>query len=168
MAHKEAHPKASLHGLMAVVGVCLVISIVSIVSLTGWSDLRSQRQILNQSFLIPLEPSEQILITNADWECLSVDDNGVAKYGLEASTFRWDGEKLSTLVGGERRNMSVGKNNALVFSADEAAPFLSVVYSNAAQTAYIACARGGTDLFLQNLGFLTCRPFGRPFRVFAS
>ena len=164
------HPKASLHGLMAVVGVCLVISIVSIVSLTGWSDLRSQRQILNQTFLIPLEPSEKVLITNAGWECLSVREDGAAVYGLEASTFQWDGAKLTTLVGGETKYLSVGKNNALFFAKEEAeaAPFLSIVYSNAAQTAYVACARGGTDLFLQNSTFLTSRPFGRPFRVFAS
>lgn len=168
--HESPPPKvATLHGLVIVVGICLVITIVSIVSLTGWSDLRSQRQILNQSFLIPLEPSNNVLITDSKWRNLSLNSGGEAQYGLFSSSFQWDGETLSTVVGSTRLYMGVTSKNALVFVDDKskACQSLSIVYSNAAQTAYIACARGGADLFLQGTGFLTARPFGRPFRVFS-
>lgn len=160
----------SLKGLIAVVGICLVITIISIVSLTGWSDLRSQRQILNQTFLIPLEPSDNVLITNSNWQNLSVDSQLLPRYGINSSVFTWDGQVLATTVNGESAYLSIGANNSLVFARDTAAAAnqLTIVYSNAAQTAYIACKRGNQELFLSGSEFLTTRPFGRPFRVFSK
>jgi len=160
----------SLRGLVVVVAICLVITIVSIVSLTGWSDLRSQRQILNQTFLIPLEPSENVLITNSNWENFAVNDQLLPQFGLNSTIFKWDGVVLEATVAGQPAYLAINPKNALVFVRDkqEAAPQLTIVYSNAAQTAYIACRRGKQDYFLLNSTFITTRPFGRPFRVFSK